>query len=103
MSMKKIIDGKTYNTDTATELGNYRNNPGNFSFVDESLYRTKKGAYFLAGKGGPMSKYAQSCGLNEWCGGSDIHPISEQEARRWLERHCDVENYIAAFGEPEEA
>ena len=102
--MKSIINGKTYNTETATELGNYRWGAyGDFNHIDESLYRTKKGRYFLAGEGGAMTHYCRSCGDNSWCGGEGITPIEEYEAREWMERHCDAEEYIAAFGEPEEA
>ena len=102
--MKAIIEGRTYNTETATELGNYRWGAyGDFNHIDESLYRTKKGRYFLAGEGGAMTHYCRPCGDNSWCGGEKIIPIEEYEAREWMERHCDVEEYIAAFGEPEEA
>lgn len=102
--MKAIIEGRVYNTETATELGRYsRLSPGDFNHVDEGLYRTKKGRYFLAGEGGAMTHYCRSCGSNSWCGGEKITPLEEYEAREWMETHCEVEEYIAAFGEPEEA
>lgn len=103
--MKQIINGKTYNTETAECIGSYRSGcgPRDFRYVREELYRTKKGAYFTAGEGGPMTSYAVSCGDNSWCGGEEIRPISEEEAKEWMEEHCDTEDYINAFGEPEEA
>ena len=100
--MKKVINGKLYNTDTATPLASRCEHHGDFRSVDESLYRTKKGSYFLAGSGGPMSKYAVACD-NGWSGGSDIIPITEEEARGWAERYCDADEYAAVFGMPEEA
>lgn len=50
-----------------------------------------------------MTHYSRSCGDNSWCGGEKIIPVEEWEAREWMETHCEAEEYIAAFGEPEEA
>ena len=90
--MKKIINRKTYNTETATEIGNYHNGlgRGDFRNIDESLYVTSKGNFFLAGYGGPMTKYAEPCG-NMTGGGSGIEPLSRDEALDWAEQHCDAE------------
>ncbi len=87
-TMKKIINGKVYNTETATLIANYHNNlgRGDFNFLDEDLYRTKKGAWFIAGEGGARSKYAVYNG-NFNAGGSDIETLSENEAYEWLEAH----------------
>ncbi len=75
-----------YNTETATALAKYTApyNCGDFNRYVEVLYKTKKGAYFLEGEGGPMSKYAQSYG-NGWSGGSGIIAISADEAFEWLQ------------------
>lgn len=47
--MKKIINGKAYNTETAKELGSYWNGypHGDFSYVCETLYVKRTGEYFL--------------------------------------------------------
>ena len=46
--MKKIIDGKLYDTETAECLGFYQHFDGNtFHYLREALYRTKKGTYFI--------------------------------------------------------
>lgn len=56
--MKKIIDGKLYNTETATFLGDYEySHSGDFRHMYEALYQTKKGTYFLFGDGGQLSRY----------------------------------------------
>lgn len=45
--MKAIINGKIYNTETATKLGNYEYGIcGDLNHVYESLYRTKKKRVF---------------------------------------------------------
>lgn len=103
--MKQIISGKMYNTETAELLGEYTNglSYSDFHHFDEALYRTKKGAFFLAGHGGALTKYSQPCGDNGTCGGDGIFPLSEAEAREWMEQHASAEEYEAVFGPAEEA
>ena len=83
--MKRIIDGKIYNTDTATRIGSHvcfiR---GDFRFEDTDLYKTKKGAWFIAGEGGPLSRWSQPCG-NGQRGGSGIEVMTTAEALDWCE------------------
>ena len=102
--MKKIIKGKVYNTDTATRIcGNRYGNRRDFRFCEESLYVTKKGAYFLYGEGGPLSKYRTTVGQNEWAAGEDITPMTKEEAMEWAEDNGTSDEYVEFFGEPEEA
>jgi hypothetical protein len=98
---KKIINGKLYNTETATLVGEWCNNyPTNdFNYCDESLYRKRTGEYFLYGEGGPLSKYRESCGNNSWGSGEEITPLSAQEVMQWAEEHLSVNKYIEEFGE----
>jgi len=86
--MKAVIDSKRYNTDTAATIAaDAYGNIGDFNHWRESLYQTKNGAFFLAGSGGPLSKYARSPRLNEWTGGEGIFVLTEAEALRWCEKH----------------
>lgn len=58
--MKKIIDGKTYNTETAKVVSVSCNGEyGNMSYVEETLYKKKTGEYFLYGISGANGKYAE--------------------------------------------
>lgn len=84
--MKAIIDGKRYNTQTARQIAEWDNGvpPTDFNFVEEGLYQTPRGRYFVAGRGGPMSKYCKSVG-NCQAGGDDVRPVTEEEAVKWLE------------------
>lgn len=102
--MKKIINGKKYDTDTAKYLacGSGGGSASDFSHYAEELYIKKTGEYFLYGHGGPASKYAESCGQNSWCGGSDITPLTENSARVWAERYVSADTYEEIFGEVEE-
>jgi hypothetical protein len=86
--MKAIINGMRYDTDTAEALGRYTNElgPGDFRHVDEQLYRTANGRFFLTGSGGAMTKYAEGNGQETW-GSEKLIPIDDDSARHWLERN----------------
>lgn len=88
----KIIDGKRYNTETATLVAEWSNglSYSDFRHCDEALYRTPKGNWFTCGSGGPLSSYAKWEG-NSGRGQSDvIRAISEADAKEWLERHKET-------------
>lgn len=98
--MKKIIDQKRYDTDTAQEVGYYSFSLiGDFHFFKETLYRKKTGEFFLHGRGGPASRYAETTGQNEWRGGEKIIPVSYEAAQAWAEKHLTGDAYEAIFGE----
>lgn len=103
--MKKVIEGKLYNTETANLLGGNTNGLGgtDLNFISEELYLTKSGAYFLYGEGGANTRYSVSVGNNSWSGSEQIYPMSPQSAREWAEKNLTAEEYANAFGEPEEA
>lgn len=101
--MKKIIDGKTYNTETAKVVSVWCNGEyGNMSYVEETSYKKKTGEYFLYGISGANGKYAESIGCNSWSGGAAFVPYTEDQAKEWLEEHGTAEEYIGEFGEQEE-
>ena len=102
--MKKIIDGKLYDTETAKEMGSWSNAGGwrDFSHMEETLYRKRTGEYFLFGEGGPMSKYAVSQGQNSWSGGREIIPLTAANAREWAEEKLSADEYAEIFGMPGE-
>lgn len=87
--MKKIIDGKRYDTEKATLVAEWDNGLGysDFGWCETSLYCTQNGSWFLAGEGGALSEWSEPCGNNGRGGGSGIKPLSELEAREWLEWH----------------
>lgn len=102
--MKKIIKGRKYDTATANEVAcdMYNGSCSDFQWWQEALMQKRTGEYFLYGQGGAMSKYAESCGQNSWCGGSEIIPLTLDEAKRWAEEHMDADRYEEVFGEVEE-
>lgn len=102
--MKKIINGRRYDTDSARELATFfcGGSRSDFHWWRETLYRKNTGEYFLHGEGGPASKYAEAVGLNEWTGGERIMPLSLEEAQKWAEDHLDGDEYEEIFGAVEE-
>lgn len=102
--MKKIIDGKLYNTETAQKLNWWDNDlpTTDHEYCEEALYQKRTGEYFLLGHGGAMSKYAKPTGDNNWSGGSMIVPLSYDAAREWAEKHLNEQEYQAIFGEVSE-
>ena len=90
--MKRVIDGKVYNTDTATKIGNYSNgySCNDFNYLDQTLYLSKKGQFFLVGYGGANTIYAESYG--DMRGeGSTLRLWNKQEALSWASQHLDTE------------
>jgi hypothetical protein len=104
--MKRIIDGKRYDTETAKQIATWNNGyPCNdFHAVEETLYRTVKGAWFLHYDGGALSDYRESCGSNSWTGSEGIQAILEGDAKAWLMEHNKVKALEEYFsGELEDA
>ena len=101
--MKKIINGRRYDTDSAKALAEASySNRSDFNFWEETLYRKSTGEFFLYGEGGPASRYATAVGQNSWSGGSRIMPMSTQEARSWAEKNLSGDEYEKIFGSVEE-
>lgn len=103
--MKKIIDGKRYDTETAEWLCDISQpyiSRNDTTFDNTNLYRSPKGQYFVSGEGGARSCWAKPHGENGRGPGRGLRLIEETEARRLFELHGDQERYAEVFGEPEE-
>lgn len=100
--MKKIINGKMYNTETAREVACWWNNMTGFDLVYKTLYIKRTGEFFMYCEGGARTKYSVRCGDNTWTGGSKIVPVTEDFAKSWLCNNDFDDEYIELFGEPEE-
>ena len=97
--MKKVIDGKLYNTNTAQEIASDSHGyTSDFHHWSETLYQTRKGSWFLYGEGGALSQYSVSIGQNESGGGRQVIPFTDGEALRWLEQHASAAVALEHFG-----
>lgn len=97
--MKKVINGKMYNTATAERIGGYQySTPDKYDYASEDLYRKHTGEFFLHGAGGPLSDWAdvQSNGAFDGC---VIKPMTLDEAKQWSEKHLSGDKYVEVFGE----
>lgn len=101
--MKKIIDGRMYNTETAKVVAYGGNGlpDSEFGYCWETLYRKRNGEYFLHGEGGPYSPYSH-CTDGHLYGGEKIVPFYEEDAKEWCEKNLDTDEYIKIWGEVEE-
>ena len=97
--MKKIINGKKYDTDTAKRIGRREENPANnLDYFFQTLYRKKTGEFFLLGEGGPRTIYGQPSESGGWRSGEKIIPLSYEDAQEWAEEYLTADEYEATFG-----
>ena len=92
--VKRIIDGKTYNTETSTRVAGWDQDEGPYD-TGEYLYRTRFGAFF-------RYWFFEGSGEDDF---ERIEPLSHEEARTWLENKVSWNpNLIEAhFGKMPEA
>ena len=95
--MKQIINGKKYDTSTATYCGTYTDSKLYEHLIDcTDLHCKKNGEYFLY-------NYLVSAYKNEsFYKSIAIVPLTEEEAKAWTEKHLSAEWYESLFGEVQE-
>ena len=115
--MNKIINGKRYDTNTATLIDCYMINDFGFDNVDksdvkafkkyifekrlidhrlENLYRKKTGEFFLYVLNGSISKLANRKLTNK-PKYENIIPLTIEEAKEWVEECSDSDTYEKTF------
>lgn len=99
--MKKYINGKKYDTETAREVGSASHGSRrDYGWYQETLYRKKTGEYFLHGEGNAASPYKErNEAMHMWGPGSAIRPLTFDEARAWAEEYLEADEYEETFGE----
>jgi len=100
--MKDIIDGKLYDTDTATMVCSIpvpTRDDTDSEWSQLSLYKSPKDQYFIAGEGG---RWAMQLGDGQTSHGSVLVLVSERDARVIFRTHGFAEHYAQYFGPPEE-
>jgi hypothetical protein len=98
--MKQIIGGRRYDTDTAILIGQHGSgSPSDFRYINEALYRTRNGRFFLAGEGGARTRWAYCApGGGRWTG-SGIQPLNRDEALDWAQSHLATDIVERHFGD----
>lgn len=99
--MRAVIGGLRYDTDKAELVASFANGPDSrsFGYYQEELYRTSRGAWFLAGWGNARSSYGRSHGNNSWGPGEQLSPLTDDEVQEWLEAHGEVDALERYFGD----
>lgn len=99
--MKAIINAHVYNTATAEVVCDVSAGwkGADTDWHETTLYRTKKGAFFIAGEGGPRSMWARTTGMTS-SRGSGLRVLDLDEVRTLMERACCSEQVYHAFGLP---
>ncbi len=85
---KRIIGGKTYNTETSTALGRFEDD-----FRTETLFKTRHGAYFVH-----LFMWYSADGPEE-----KIIPYEPDKAQKWMEDYGNPDKLEAEFGEMPDA
>lgn len=86
--MKKIINGKVYNTETATLIARASSDydGSNLKWWSEDLYKTPRGNWFISGVGNAMSRWNTRYD-NMRGPGEGIEVLTESDALEWCERN----------------
>ena len=97
--MRVIINGKLYDTETATRIGKREYGiPGDFEHFSETLYQKGNGELFLHGRGEAASPYGEQVEGNMWGPAAAIIPEHDFDAKEWVSKYCDADTYIKLFG-----
>ena len=99
--MRRVINGKVYDTQTADTVVNLDNDlsGSDFNFQRISLYRTKKGVFFIAGTTGAFGRFCVMEDDGSRSDGSGIDVITKDEAREIAENaQTDVDVMEQHFG-----
>lgn len=102
--MKAVIDGKTYNTESARKICAVGSSDGisrsDNGYWEGDLYRTQSGRWFVQGKGNAASFFAEPYGHGS-TPGSGIRTADAESVRAWLERDGQTDvllQYAKDFG-----
>lgn len=101
--MKKVINGKVYDTNTATQIAYWESGSKTSpSWYEETLFRKRNGEMFLFGRGYATSPYAQRNPDGNLSVGSVIRPISWEDAQLWAKDKLDDVDFDKLFGEEDD-
>lgn len=99
--MRKVIRGRVYDTDTARRVLRVegRIDPGDpRTWRCESLFRKRTGEYFIAGRGGAETRWADVSQAGGPMPGEGVVPVGYDQAREWMEAHAGDGGCLGEFG-----
>lgn len=78
LGIKRVIDGKSYNTDTSFQICAHSSRQGQRD-REEHLYLTQEGGYFACSF--VRARGTAGCSMDNM---EDLSPLTTEEARKWL-------------------
>lgn len=101
--MKKIINGKVYNTEKAHLIAeahhdNIKDADG--KSLKQWLYRKKTGELFVHAEGAAIE--LQNIFQHGYKPNAGIYPLTYEQAQKWAERELTAEQWESIFGDPED-
>lgn len=100
--MKKVIKNRVYDTNTATLIHSEASGDG-FTLRFKELYRKRTGEYFFYQGGGANTEYRTELRGGDYGGSEFIVPTTPDKAKEWAQEVMEGDEYIAAFGLPDDA
>lgn len=94
--MKKIIDGKEYNTEIATKIAAYTApyDRDDRLYYYEELYMISPSNYFLYGEGSACTRYAKKNQNGTKSFGKNIIPIDGDTVSDWIWYYSKCDGFI---------
>jgi len=89
VNMRKVVKGKVVDTERMQKLAEVRfGNLTDYNYVWETLfYDPESKLFYLYGRGGAASRYAEPVGINQWAEGERLTKITKGLALLWLEEN----------------
>lgn len=94
--MKKLINEKMYDTETAELIGSFDNGEDGAYFIFEELYHGDNG-YFIHGEGGCLTVYYGNPYDFKSKIKEDIVPLDDQAAKDWAIDHLGMDDILKHF------
>lgn len=101
--MKKVINGKVYNTEKAKLIAeahhdNIKDADG--KSLKQWMYQKKTGEYFIYAIGAAIE--LQNIFQHGYKPNAGIYPLTYEQAQRWAEKELTAEHWEEIFGDPED-
>jgi len=87
--MRRVVKGKVVDTERMQKLAEVRfGNLTDYNYVWESLfYDPDSKSFYLYGRGGTASRYAEPVGIDQWSEGEKLLRLTKGLALQWLEEN----------------
>ena len=98
VNMRKVVKGKVVDTERMQKLAEVRfGNLTDYNYVWETLfYDPESKLFYLYGRGGAASRYAEPVGINQWAEGERLTKITKGLVLLWFEdNNINIDDELA--------